>query len=330
MKLYFAGMESITNSYDDYTFEDTDNVFGTYFYEGNTTKMLLKLRHHGKHKGIITVDSGAHSFFGFAGVSSATHHKSSKKEDMPDPNEYIMQYLAWLKKYGHLLDYFVELDIQAIVGIEKVRYWRKKLEREGLWHKCIPVLHSCDTEAQWDETIKGAASGYVGLEGLRAGKVTLPYMKLLEKCYNLGVKVHGFALTNYKILEQFPFWSADSTTWTSCVRYGTFIVRDEFGKMMQKNPSTENYLSHGISLDIHKNKRSKESSTKKLEHSAQKFRESEKFLTRLWVERGVDWDKKLGGSGSLQDGDGRLELQEGPGRPRRGRAHGETEREHQA
>jgi hypothetical protein len=313
MKLYFAGMDQAMSSYK-YEPLLTDHVFGTFFYASTSSRMLIALDKMG-HKGLRTIDSGAHSFFGYAGISTQSHHnnKASKKEQMPDPEKYMFEYISWLKKHNHLFDYFVELDIQAIVGIEKVRYWRRRLEREGLWEKCIPCLHSCDTPEQWDETIKGAASKYVGFEGLRNRKVNIPYMKLLEQCYNLGVRVHGFALTNFEILEQYPFWSADSTTWTSTVRYGTFIVRDEYGRMKQKNPSKTNYTNHGINLELHKSKRDRQTCIKKISHSAEKLRESEAFLTRLWVSRGVDWDLRIGVDGRPGQpvSFGKLELQKG-------------------
>lgn len=209
MKLYFAGMDQAMSSYK-YMPLKTDNVFGTFFYASTSSRMLQMLDKAG-HTGIRTIDSGAHSFFGCAGISTQSHHNSKKDKGvlMPEPNEYMMEYLVWLKRHYHLFDYFVELDIQAIVGMEKVRYWRRRLEREGLWDKCIPCLHSCDSPAQWDETIHSAASKYVGFEGLRNRKVNIPYMRLLRQCYNLGVRVHGFALTNGEILEQYPFWSAD-------------------------------------------------------------------------------------------------------------------------
>lgn len=293
MRLYFAGMEQCMNSYD-YVPLKMDNIFTTFFYANNTSRALVELKRQG-HKGIKTVDSGAHSFFGFTGTSTMSHHNKKDKEEMPDPNEYMARYIIWLKKHFDLFDYFVELDIQSIVGIEKVKYWRRRLQREGLWEKCIPCLHSVDTPATWEETIKGAASRYVGFEGLRKKQVTLPYKELLKTCYDLGVRVHGFALTNYDILEEYPFWSADSTTWTSCVRYGTFIARDEYGRMKQKIPTKGNYLLHGHSLKLHNSQRSKEISLEKLKHSAQKLRESETFLHRLWINRGVDWDKRMGG-----------------------------------
>jgi hypothetical protein len=297
VKLYFAGTENVNDSY---RWEPlpTDNLFCTFFYATRTSKLLQKLA--GKHKGLITIDSGAHSFFGYAGISTQTHHnkKQHGKSKMPCPIRYFDQYLYWLKRHEHLFDYFVELDIQAIVGFEKVRFWRRKLERLNLWHKCIPVLHSCDTNDEMMETISDCASKYVGFEGLRDRKVNIPYMKLLDYCYKRNVRTHGFALTNNKILEAYPFYSADSTTWTSTVRYGSFMVFDRGMKIVQKPPTRRNYLKNRINPGIFNTVKDEQTSRKKLEHSASVLRKAEVFLTTLWESRGVKWQdlKKVSAS----------------------------------
>jgi len=288
MILYFAGMESIMRSYD-YEPHPTDHVFGTYFYKSNTQQMIDRLK-PGGHLGTITIDSGAHSFFGQAGISSSAHHnKSGKKKSLPKPEDYFDGYVSWLKDNYEKIDYFVELDIQAIVGMEKVKEWRKRLAREGLFDKCIMVFHSIDSMDDFDEMISMTQSHYIGLEGLRNKKVTLPYFKLLSRCYDAKVKVHGFALTNTDILSEYPFYSADSTTWTASIRYGTFFGLDSMGMVRQKNPSKNNYFKYNVDIDSTKYNRTKDASIRKLVQAAAEFRKFETSLTSLWESRGVRW-----------------------------------------
>jgi len=288
MKVYLAGMESILNSYKDVKIKTTDNVFGTFFYQKNTTSLLNELAER-KHEGLITIDSGAHSFFGYAGISSATHQQNADKSKMPDPDEYVERYFKWLKEHWEKFSYFVELDIQAIVGLDKVKQWRKRMKKEGLYEKCITVYHRCDEWKDYLDMLKDSQSKYVGLEGLRHGKMCVPYMKCLKTAYEKQVKVHGFALTNPSVANEYPFYSIDSTTWTSPVRYGTFFALNRFGSIVQKGPSKENYLDNDIPVDIFSIQKGPEASTAKLSHSAEKFREFERILTSMWEARGVKW-----------------------------------------
>lgn len=291
MKLYLAGMESILNSYKEFDLHPTDNVFGSYFYKPNTTKLLLELERR-EHKGLITVDSGAHTFFGYAGTSSATHHQQqANKDKMPDPDKYVDAYYSWVKENWDRLSYFVELDIQAIVGIKKVKEWRKRMSKEGIYKKCITVFHSVDKWDDYIEMLETSESGYVGIEGLRAGSMGVPYMKCLKEAYARNVKVHGFALTNSSIIMKYPFYSVDSTTWTSTVRYGSFINIDENYILSQKIPKKDNYFRYNIDVDLVSKNKSYESAVKKLNHSAKGFRTLEKNITELWEARGVKWDR---------------------------------------
>lgn len=288
MKVYLAGMESILTSYKTFNLKPDDNIFGTFFYESNTTRMLEILRERGGHKGIVTIDSGAHTFFGQAGVSAATHHTNTKKK-MQDPHKYIDRYFEWIKEHWDQISYFVELDIQSILGLDQVKKWRKRMQSEGIYKKCITVYHSVDTWEDYVEMLDTSESMYVGLEGLRAKKRMIPYVKSLKAAYERGIKVHGFALTNMSTMKNFPFYSVDSTTWTSCVRYGSFIQIDRHGELRQKIPTKANYFADNIPVDLIAGNKSVDSSTKKLEHSAQKFREIEKIMTDLWVARGIKW-----------------------------------------
>jgi len=289
MIIYLAGMESILTSYTTFDLKKDDSIFCTFFYRAKTDKMLDLLGEAG-HKGIVTVDSGAHSFFGYTGSPSASHQQQkADSSKMPDPEEYLERYILWLKQNWNRFTYFVELDIQSILGLDKIKSWRERLREEGLFSKCITVYHSCDTWEDYVEMIETTESGYVGLEGVRNRIIHIPYIRCLKLAYEKGVKVHGFALTSMNIVKKYPFYSVDSTTWTSTVRYGSFISLDKQGMLVQKTPTKKNYLDNRMNLDLLSVKKGKESSVKKLNHSAEQFRLFEKTVTNMWISRGVDW-----------------------------------------
>ncbi len=288
MKVYFAGMESIHSSYP-VNVLPTDNIFCTFFYHKKTDAFLKKINKLNGHKGTITIDSGAHTFFGYTGESTMAHHNSKDKSKMPCPDKYFARYFEWIKENYEKISYYVELDIQSIVGMDKVRKWRAMLKSAGVFDKCILVAHSVDTWEDFVELCEESESKYIGFEGLRAKKILMPYTKMLKYCYERQIKVHGFALTDASIASNFPFSTVDSTTWTAPVRFGSIIVVDG-GKLKQVAPTKANYLKYKVSPDMFKTDRSKEASTLKLNHAMESQREYEKFLTRLWETRGIKWN----------------------------------------
>ena len=83
------------------------------------------------------VDSGAFTFF------------SSKKKI--DIDGYLTDYIAYINKYD--IKHFFELDIDVIVGYEKVLELRERLERET-GKKCIPVWHISRGKDEFIKMIK--------------------------------------------------------------------------------------------------------------------------------------------------------------------------------
>lgn len=287
MKVYFAGMENIYNSYKTPP-KKTDNIFCTFFYPNSTVKFLKDISKDKGHEGIITIDSGAHSFFGYAGTSTAAHHNNKDKSEMPDPYLYFEKYLSFIKEHYEKISYFVELDIQAIVGMDQVWKWRERMSKEGVYDKCIPVIHSIDSTDVYKRTLDTLESGYIGLEGLRNKKINLPYMKILKECYERNIKVHGFALTASEITTKYPFFSVDSTTWTAPVRYGTLLVLDK-GSLKQVGCTKANHIKYGFPVELHSTNKDRESSVKKLQYCMGQQRKYEKFLKDMWISRGIKW-----------------------------------------
>lgn len=286
MKIYFAGMEIAYSSYG-YVPEPEDNVFCTYFYRKQTDKFLKDINIQ-NHKGLITIDSGAHSFFGYLENVAAAHQKKKGKDEMPCPHEYFSKYLNWIKNNYDKISYFAELDIGEIVGLDQVKEWRNVLKEHGVYDKCITVMHSNMTWADFIELLDDSESKYIALEGLRGKKVNLPYSKMLKECYERKISVHGFALTSDTIVKKYPFTTVDSTTWTSIIRYGSLLVFD--GKSLkQVKPNKENHMKYKVSVDFNNKNRSKEVSLDKISFSADQTRKFQRYITKLWEERGIKW-----------------------------------------
>ena len=177
----------------------------------------------------IMIDSGAHSLlFAYGSEQRATtswHKNNIEAQAMIDNNgyeRYFDVYYRWLKFNRDAYDYAVELDIQSIVGHEKVIEWRKKLLEDNI--PIIFVIHTdagdnFDTLKEW----KSMGCQYVGFGGFNDNNPL--HIKLVEEAHKLGLKIHLFAYAKPDIYERFPYIeSIDSTGYVMGSKFGEMHV----------------------------------------------------------------------------------------------------------
>lgn len=284
MKVYLAGAETCYAGYG-FIPRDEASIFSTYFYRDQATKLLEKTSADVR-TGLITIDSGAHSFFHAAGFSCVAGQSKNAKNVSPD--EYIEGYFRWVEMVYDRIDYFVELDLQDIVGLDKVKQWRQEWKRRGLFDKCITVMHSCDTWRDFEELVDTSESRYIGLEGYRQKKLRLPLMKCAQYCYDRQVKTHCFAMTSSKIMRDYPFYSVDSSTWTTAQRYGMVQVFDK-GEMKSYRRDEQLHKRAIVPPALGVNIRGNLFGRPGLEFVTDEFLKMERYFTNLWTERGIIW-----------------------------------------
>lgn len=161
----------------------------------------------------IFVDSGAYS--------AATSGTTIRTED----------YIEWVRKWQHRLTVASAPDVIGdAVGTERETLL---MQAAGLKIPVLPVYHVGEP---WPVLAKMAAeSEYIALGGM------VPYAKRGDflkawctKAFTMipkKTKVHGFGMTNWRTMQLFPWYSVDSSSWTSWVRYGQFQLFDR-GKMV--------------------------------------------------------------------------------------------------
>lgn len=288
MKVYLAGYEGVSTSYNVVLPQDY-NVFLTYFYKKNSEKCLQFMKEN-YSKRIVTIDSGAHTFFGFIGASVTDQSGKQDLKKMPDPNKYFEEYVVWLEQHHHYLDYFVELDLHVIVGYKRVKEWRQELIRNNLFHKCIPVHHAYNSMQDYDELLGTVQSKYIGLEGIIDKDNVLPYNTLLKKCYEKQIKAHCFAMTKPEYLNKYPFYSVDSSRWLNPIKYGCFDIWDEKLQSLKTVKSVKkDFFKYNVNMNFHSSNRDKEIARHKLIHSADQYYKMQNYFTKLWQARGVNW-----------------------------------------
>ena len=186
------------------------------------------------HPGQFFLDSGAHTWH-----NEKVRGKKHKDIDWDifdidkkagrEFKQYINRYGRFCKRYESQMDYYVNVDV--IFNPELSWKVLKYLENEfGL--SPLPVIHA-HTDLVWIEKHIEAGYDYLGLGGLGQGMDVDDYTKWATKVFRLIcpkperlpiVKTHGFALTAFRLLLLFPWYSVDSTSWLKCAGFGGLYV----------------------------------------------------------------------------------------------------------
>ena len=128
MRIFLAGVAPWRNEgcYDPIIREHKPFILESFYYADADTERLLP------YYGDFLLDSGAFTFMG--GFSFTSNTKAAVNFE-----EYLDRYAAFINK--NKVKKFFELDVDSVVGYEKVKQYRKKLERLTNLQP-IPVWHS--------------------------------------------------------------------------------------------------------------------------------------------------------------------------------------------
>jgi len=140
----------------------------------------------------------------------------------------IDEYIAFIKEHSDYIDIYANLDV---IGNAEATYENQKyMESKGL--KPLPTYH-LTSDKKW---LKLYADNYeyLAIGGLAAKLLTGPELlkelDLIFSEYICGpdgfprLKTHGFGLTSVDLLIRYPWYSADSTSWVLCSRFGSAFV----------------------------------------------------------------------------------------------------------
>lgn len=188
-------------------------ILESFYYADDDTERLLPLF------GDFLLDSGAFTFM-----------QSSKKAVKWE--EYIERYAGFINR-NNIQKYF-ELDIDSVVGYDKVLEYRKRLEK--LTNKpVIPVWHKSrgidNFKSMCDEYNYVAIGGIVSKEIKPEQYIAFPQM--IAEAHRRKAKIHGLGFTSLDWLPKCHFDSVDSTAWTTGNRFG--FVYQFNGKTMIKH-----------------------------------------------------------------------------------------------
>lgn len=204
MIVYLAGYKSYAESWK----LDTSDIYILSSYwehkKGSFGDYVLQDKH--------ILDSGAFSAF-------------SGKNDGFDWDGYVKEYAEFIRKNNIRL--FFELDIDVVVGLEKVEYYRKYIE-DHVGRAPIPVWHASRKKDYFLRMCQDYPYVAIGTttameEGRRIRNNPMVLKWFIDQAHAAGSKIHGLGFTSMTYLPYLNFDSVDSTTWLSGARFGRLM-----------------------------------------------------------------------------------------------------------
>lgn len=204
MKLFLSGLETFSYLKDS-KIEIPLFILGSFFYLKKSKLDFLNKYIEFKNKcNDFILDSGAFSLL-----------NSSKNLDtfLNNLDRYIQEYINFINKYD--IKHFIELDIDSLVGYERVKEIRKRIEKETN-KKCIPAWHLSRGLEEWKNLTK--EYDYVAIGGIVTKEIKKrDYKKILPQLLKIArqnnCKVHGLGFTGNN-LKEYDFYSVDSSSWS--------------------------------------------------------------------------------------------------------------------
>ena len=175
----------------------------------------------------ILIDSGAHSF------------QKGKKVDW---DEYTEQYAEFIKKFDkpNVIGYF-EMDVDNIIGYNKVLELRKKLEKVS--NKIIPVWHKNRGIKEYKKMCQDYAEKIIAITGFKNEDIKdEQYLMFLKYAKKYNCRVHCLGMTRKKILDKVPFDYVDSSSWKQGALFGRIDGKGKVTKNFSKERREDVFL----------------------------------------------------------------------------------------
>lgn len=209
MRLFLAGYEA--NPYIELFEDKSFFILGSFYYLRKSKKDYL-------NSYIDYIKNISNDFILDSGAFSLLNSNKNLDAFLNNLDKYIQEYINFINEYD--IKHFIELDIDSLVGYERVKEIRKRIEKETK-KKCIPAWHLSRGLDEWDKLTK--EYDYIAIGGIVTKEIKKKdYNKLFPTLLKIAkknnCKAHGLGFTSVKC-EKYDFYSVDSTSWSSCARY---------------------------------------------------------------------------------------------------------------
>ena len=161
---------------------------------------------------------------------------------------HLPTYVDYIKRNKDILRVEDGVLMAAVLdGIgDPLETYRNQLSMEALGVKPMPCFHAGEDERYLEWYIQNY--DYISLGGM-VGSSTKQLMLWLDRVWDKflvdgsgrpRIKVHGFGITSIPIMERYPWWSCDSSSWIQAGSFGS-IVTPEFGPIAISDKSPQRH-----------------------------------------------------------------------------------------
>lgn len=300
MNIFLAGLENSRGLEGTELTHRINHALTSYFYLGAMPpkQLISKLkRMRTQTKGYLMLDSGAYSL-----IMLSRKHDLSADSIRAEMMEYTEKYTDFVRRTADIFDIIVELDIDQVISYDYVLEAREGLIEACGKEKVMPVFHSTIPDAleEWKKWSLEFKYGGMGSTP-RATESDLKelFNAITGEDGKPAYRVHGFAHVDMELLKKFPFWSADSTSWTGGPRWG-MVVKEEHGliglRSKEQRLSTLKRLAKGetvagaLELHVDDYAHCQMTSTAMILEAADAYNKAGEVLTAHWAERGIRWE----------------------------------------
>lgn len=230
MKIYLAGIESLTEQEAQYVKRTKVNGLASFYNMNTKTEELIPYLDN------FLLDSGAFTLFSAGKIV--------------DWDAYITRYANFIKRNN--IQRFFELDIDVLVGYEKVLYLRNKLE-DLVGRPAIPVWHKFRGRENFLEMCDNYQ--YVAIGGIVSGEIKRSeypvFSYLISEAHKRQARIHGLGFTNLTKLPIYHFDSVDSTGWLAGNRFGHITNFNGYTLVNEKVPTGRRLAESGRRVKFH-------------------------------------------------------------------------------
>ena len=223
MKIFLAGCYSRPYVFSEYKGDHKPFILESFYYMDENIEKLIP------HFGDFLLDSGAFTFM-------------QGRVGSPDFDDYTERYADFINR--NKIDKFFELDIDSVVGYDRVKKIRARLERLT-GKQSITIRHKSRGKNEYIGHCKEYP--YVAIGGLVDGAKKGEYARQLWKyfpwfintAHENGAKIHALGFTSLDGIRKYHFDSVDSTAWTTGNRFGYLYWFD--GQTIRKKDAPKGY-----------------------------------------------------------------------------------------
>lgn len=242
MDLYFAGMSHVLAA-KKITELGCNRLFSQEINRSEIKK-IVEQKKAGTYTGKILIDSGAF-----------TAHTKGVQIDVDEYIEYlngITDYVDWYAQVDHIPGQFgkpktpQQLAKAPKLSWENYLYMRPRMKEPN---KLMPIYHQGEkiewlhNMLEWTDENSDHIE-YIGISPAN-DKSQPEKNKFIEMCFsviressNPNVKTHAYGMTNLKVLESYPFTSADSTSWALTAVNGSIMSKYGVVSVSQQNQNS--------------------------------------------------------------------------------------------